>query len=246
MRRTLALALTLLAVPAAPAAAQSTGGTLYAPAPRGFSVTPASVPAGAQVTFAFRAVAAGAHVRARVDLLAPGRPAVRARFGLVRSGRALAVRWTAAVPAGHYTARLVVSGTASAYARAPLDVVAPPPPAGGFPVQGPYTLGDRFGVTRTGHTHQGQHIAAAAGTPVVAPVAGSVHWTAYQAAGAGHYVVVDGADGREYVFMHLLAGSTAVAKGRPVTAGQRLRAVRAAGGAPRPPPPPPNLARRRG
>src|SRR4051794_3660584 len=261
MRRILALTLFLLAAGAAPAAAQSTGGALYVPAPRGFSVTPASVAPGAPVTFAFRAAAPGAHVRARVDLLAPGRPAVRARLGLVRTGRRLTVRWTAAVPAGPYTGRLVLrrgrpgrgvaargpaagpgghytgrlvlgrGAQASAYARVALDVVAPPPPTGVFPVQGPYTLGDRFGVTRTGHTHQGQDIAAAAGTPVVAPVAGSVHWTAYQAAGAGYYAVVYGADARAYVFMHLLAGSTAAAKGRPVTAGQRLGLVGATGDA---------------
>src|SRR4051794_2389583 len=149
MRRIPALSLLALLLLAAPARAQSTGGALYAPAPRGFSVTPASVAPGAKVTFAFRAAAAGKRVRARVDVLAPGRATVRARFGLVRTGRKLSVRWTAAVPAGHYTARLVLTGAgayaASAYARVPLDVVAPPAPlattAGVFPVQGLYTLG---------------------------------------------------------------------------------------------------------
>src|SRR5262245_13300516 len=167
--------LTLLALLlcAAPAAAQSTGGTLYAPTPRGFTVTPASVTTGAKVTFAFRS---GAIARARVDLLYPGRPTVRVRFGLRRTKLA----WTAALPAGHYTARLVLIGrgahASTAYARVPLDVVAPPAPTGVFPVQGPYTLGDGFGVGRAGHLHQGQDIAAASGTPVVSPVAGTVYW----------------------------------------------------------------------
>jgi murein DD-endopeptidase MepM/ murein hydrolase activator NlpD len=127
------------------------------------------------------------------------------------------------------------------YLRTALSVVAPapPPPTAApaslattgskvFPVQGPYSFGGegaRFGAGRTGHIHQGQDIVAAEGIPVVAPVGGVVHWVAYQASGAGHYVVVAGADGRHYVFMHLQTGSIAVAKGAPVTAGQRLGAV---------------------
>ena len=48
-----------------------------------------------------------------------------------------------------------------------------------FPVSGPYDLGgadSRFGARRTGHRHQGQDIAAAEGTAVVAPHAGSVEF----------------------------------------------------------------------
>ena len=55
--------------------------------------------------------------------------------------------------------------------------------------------------------------------------------TAYQAGGAGYYVVLHGADARDYVFMHLLAGSTAVAKDQAVVAGQRLGLVGATGDA---------------
>ena len=95
-----------------------------------------------------------------------------------------------------------------------------------FPVQGPYSFGGpdaRFGVGRPGHTHQGQDIAAAEGTPVVTPIAGTVHWTAYQAGGAGYYVVIAGADGRHYVFMHLQAGLDRRHQGR---AGHRRAAGR--------------------
>jgi murein DD-endopeptidase MepM/ murein hydrolase activator NlpD len=142
----------------------------------------------------------------------------------------------------------VVSGAGvTRYLRAPLTVVAPPPPpaptptpasltaAPGskvFPVQGPYSLGGtdaRFGAGRTGHTHQGQDIVAAEGLPVVTPVGGVVHWIAYQANGAGHYVVVRGDDGRHYVFMHLQAGSTAVSRNATVLAGQRVGAVGSTG-----------------
>ena len=65
---------------------------------------------------------------------------------------------------------------------------------------------------------------AAEGTPLVAPVAGTVYWLAYQAGGAGHYVVDRGTDGRDYVFMHLVTGSITVKKG---AARRRRAAVRA-------------------
>ena len=112
--------------------------------------------------------------------------------------------------------------------------MAPPVTAasGVFPVQGDYSLGGdeaRFGARRSGHTHQGQDILAASGTPVVAPRAGFVSWRAFQKGGAGHYLVVRGDDARDYVFMHLLDGSVAVQKGQGVAAGQQLAAVGSTG-----------------
>ena len=56
-------------------------------------------------------------------------------------------------------------------------------------------------------------------------MAGIVHWRAYQAGGAGYYVVIRGDDGRDYAFMHFQAGSTVVEKGQRVAAGQRLASV---------------------
>jgi murein DD-endopeptidase MepM/ murein hydrolase activator NlpD len=241
LRRALALSLPVLFVVAAPARASSSGGALYAPAAaRGFAVAPGTATAGSPLRFAFRALTPGARVRARVDFAAGGRVVVRAPLGRVRSGRVLSLRWTppaGALPPGAYSARLLLGDRPAARAR--LAVVAPPPPppatvasaAGVFPVQGPYAFGDTFGVSRPGHVHQGQDIAAASGTPVVAPLAGTVLTSAYQASGAGYYVVLHGADGRDYVFMHLLAGSTAVAKGQAVTPGQRLGLVGATGDA---------------
>lgn len=102
-----------------------------------------------------------------------------------------------------------------------------------FPVQGTYTFGgdgSRFGSGRPGHIHQGQDVSAASGTPLVAPVAGTVTWKANQPGGAGIYVVVRGsADGRDYVFMHLKRGSVLVSAGSAVTAGQQLAQVGATG-----------------
>jgi murein DD-endopeptidase MepM/ murein hydrolase activator NlpD len=224
MRRIPVLTMLCFALCCSPAAAQAV-------APN-FSVSPASVEPGKPVTFAFRANGSGS-VRARVDLLAPGRPAVRAKLGRIRAGRPVSVAWTPpALPAGAYTARLVITArSAKAYERAPLAVMAPVVAAttdGVFPVQGAYGFGgadSRFGAARSGHTHQGQDIAAAEGTPVVSPRAGSVHWVAYQATGAGYYVVIRADDGRDFVFMHLQAGSTLVAKDQAVAAGQRIAAV---------------------
>jgi murein DD-endopeptidase MepM/ murein hydrolase activator NlpD len=247
LRVSLAL-LALLILPAT-AAASGSGGTLAGPTAQRFTASPTTVAPGAKVTFALRATP-GALVR--VDVITPDAPAVRVRLGRVGSSGSVRGAWTAAVAAGKYTARLVVTGAGvTRYYRAPLSVAAPTPtptpaatPAPAtltgttttaskiFPVQGPYSFGGpdaRFGVGRPGHIHQGQDIVAAEGTPVVTPIAGTVHWTAFQAAGAGYYVVIAGADGRHYVFMHLQQGSIAVTKGAPVTAGQRVGLVGSTG-----------------
>jgi murein DD-endopeptidase MepM/ murein hydrolase activator NlpD len=161
--------------------------------------------------------------------------------------------------AGHYLVRLHVtdprghtlrrSGSFPGRARmvvrrrrvAPAPAVPTPAPAvpgpspggaGVFPVAGAFDFGGadaRFGAGRVGHIHEGQDILAAAGTPVVAPYAGTIASTSYQASGAGEYVVLDAADGRDYFFAHCLRGSTAVAEGAAVGAGQPLCLVGATG-----------------
>ena len=217
------LILAILLFAAAPAEAAGTGGAEATP----FTATPATVAPGATVTFAFKAAP---RTLARVDLITPGRPATRIKLGRVGANGALSATWAATAAGGTYTARLVLQSRGTTrYVRAPLTVTVPATltstTSGIFPVQGPYTLGDPFGVGRPGHIHQGQDIAAAEGTPIVTPHAGTVYWVAYQASAAGYYVVVAGDDGRDYVFMHLQEGSTAVAKGQAVTAGQRIGLV---------------------
>ena len=62
-----------------------------------------------------------------------------------------------------------------------------------FPLAGSFDWGNegsRFGARRKGHLHQGHDLAAAEGTPVVAPRGGLVKAVGYQRGGAGHYVVV--------------------------------------------------------
>ena len=101
-----------------------------------------------------------------------------------------------------------------------------------FPIVGPFSYGGkdaRFGAGRTGHTHQGQDLSAAEGLPVVTPHGGVVETVEFQAKGAGHYVVVGGRDGRDYVFMHLRTGSIPVVEGQRVRTGERVGEVGSTG-----------------
>jgi murein DD-endopeptidase MepM/ murein hydrolase activator NlpD len=217
---------------------------------RAFSVTPATVKPGAPLTVRWRIDGRVRKAQVRVDLIPTqgGRPAATLRLGHRRTNRRLSVRWNPKLAPGTYMARLrATAARARRFARVtrsdtvqvtapPVAVPAPAPPppsapatgSGVFPIRGTYSLGGaeaRFGAERSGHIHQGQDILAAEGTPVVSPRAGTVVWRAYQAAGAGNYLVVRGDDGRDYVFMHLANESTLVEKGQAVAAGQQLAAV---------------------
>jgi murein DD-endopeptidase MepM/ murein hydrolase activator NlpD len=98
-----------------------------------------------------------------------------------------------------------------------------------FPLKGNFVYGDpgsRFGAERTGHTHQGQDVAAPEGTQVRAPRGGIVKTVAYQGNGAGHYIVIDGAgEKRDYVFMHLQTDSIRVQQGQRVRTGKWIANV---------------------
>ena len=98
-----------------------------------------------------------------------------------------------------------------------------------FPVAGAFSWGGEgsgFGASRKGHSHQGQDLPAAEGTPLVAPRGGVVEVVEYQAAGAGHYVVLDGeGEDYDYVFMHMRTGSIPVVVGQRVRTGQLIGEV---------------------
>jgi murein DD-endopeptidase MepM/ murein hydrolase activator NlpD len=105
---------------------------------------------------------------------------------------------------------------------------APLTSAGVFPVSGPYSFGGRdarFGAARAGHIHQGQDVIAASGTPIVAPLSGTILWKADQPAGAGIYLIEHASDGRDYAFMHIKRGTTRVTVGDAVRAGEQLAQV---------------------
>ena len=142
--------------------------------------------------------------------LAPGRYRVRLH---VRGLRGTVLARKASAP-----------GLTTLTVRAPEPAPAPLPDAAGhvFPVAGPHGYGDGFGAARNGYSHQGQDITAAEGVPVVAPVAGSISFTDYQAHAAGYYIVEKGSDGYDYFFAHCQKGSVVVAPEQAVLAGQPL------------------------
>jgi murein DD-endopeptidase MepM/ murein hydrolase activator NlpD len=210
-----------------------------------FTVTPATLGPAAPATFTFRIDGPMRTVRVRIEFTrtATAAPVKRLRLGYRRTGVRHTYVWTPApgeLPAGDYDVALRAFDDAGHRARRAavgrLTVSVPPPaiPAttGVFPIQGPYSLGGddaRFGAQRDGHVHQGQDVTAAAGTPVVAPVASFVYWVDFQRNGAGHYVVLRGGDGTDYVFMHLRAGSITSLQGAALAAGQPFAQVGSSG-----------------
>src|SRR5947208_779997 len=103
-----------------------------------------------------------------------------------------------------------------------------------FPVAGPHSFGgpeNRFGAQRANHVHQGQDVLSAEGTPVLAPLAGMITSTSYQAGGAGYYAVEHTDVGLDFMFAHFKAGSVLVSAGQAVAAGQTLAQVGQTGSA---------------
>jgi murein DD-endopeptidase MepM/ murein hydrolase activator NlpD len=101
-----------------------------------------------------------------------------------------------------------------------------------FPVRGDHDYGgaaSRFGAPRSGHTHQGQDVAASCGTPLVAAQGGTVMARSYEAGGAGNYVVIKGKGSRkDYVYMHMI-GPGPLTDGQKVRTGQRIGKVGSTG-----------------
>jgi hypothetical protein len=135
------------------------------------------------------------------------------------------------------------SGVATLTVTAPLPPPTPPPlppaaPEPGvltpaesvadgavFPVAGAHSFGgpeNRFGAPRGTHVHQGQDVLTSEGTPVVAPLAGTILTTSFQAGGAGYYAVEHTLVGFDFMFAHCAANSLALGPGQAVAAGQML------------------------
>jgi hypothetical protein len=173
-------------------------------------------------------------------------PVARIVLGHVRVGRTISVRWPKKLklPAGSYLVRVhardpfnhVLERLAHASGRSSLVVTAAPKPptaplapatpapgsvlpGGTFPVAGAHSYGDLFGASRKGYSHQGVDVLAAEGTQVVAPVAGTITITDYQASAAGYYVVEQATDGRSFFFAHCQKGSFGAKAGEVVTQG---------------------------
>jgi len=96
-----------------------------------------------------------------------------------------------------------------------------------FPILGPHEFGTgagRFGAARSGHTHQGQDVMAACGTPLVAARGGKVQYAGYQYA-AGNYVVIDGrGTPNDFMYAHL-AEPSPLHSGDTVRTGQPIGIV---------------------
>ena len=137
-----------------------------------------------------------------------------------------------ALPAGRYRVRVrAIDGAGNTLVRAArtsaVDEIGVFPYR--FPLKGNFVYGDpgsRFGAPRSGHSHQGQDIGAPEGIQVRAARGGVVRTSAYQAAGAGNYVVIDAAgQNRDYVYMHMQTGSVRVQEGQRVRTGQWIGSV---------------------
>ncbi len=101
-----------------------------------------------------------------------------------------------------------------------------------FPVGDPHNFGGpgaRFGAPRSGHSHQGQDVFAPCGTQVYAAQAGNIKVNAYEGS-AGYYLVIDGADGTDTVYMHLI-NRPGVPRGTWVQAGWHIGNVGQSGNA---------------
>jgi murein DD-endopeptidase MepM/ murein hydrolase activator NlpD len=216
------------------------------PVARVFALTPRTVAGdGSRPSIRLRVEARGTRVSARLALLrvSDRRPAGALDLGRQPTGRTVTIPWprSAPLPSGRFIVRLHVKDGAGrtllrrarTSGRTTLTVRAPKPTIGGvFPVAGPHSYGGddaRFGASRPGHVHQGQDLMAAEGTPVLAPLGGTVVHRAYQASGAGYYLVVRGSDARDYVFMHCVKGSITLVVDDVVAQGQQVCAVGSTG-----------------
>ena len=164
-----------------------------------------------------------------IDLLHEPDGAVVAHWDVasIPAGTVQSITWDATVsgkpaPEGRYEFHIAQAQTGNAVRAA-----AAPAAAGFlylghmFPVRGPHTYGDGFGVARSGHTHQGVDVMAACGTPLVAARGGVVKYKGTHPA-AGNYLVIDGAGtGIDNAYMHLRDPSP-LKKGDKVLTGQPI------------------------
>jgi murein DD-endopeptidase MepM/ murein hydrolase activator NlpD len=152
--------------------------------------------------------------------------------GAAAPGSVQSVDWDGMVagiaqPEGRYVFQVVAAIAGGAGARA-AQASAPAPRRESFwlvrdvfPIAGPHTYGDGFGVQRAGHTHQGVDVMADCGTPLLAAHGGTVKFAGTQSL-AGNYVVISTDDGSgDHVYMHL-RDAALVKKGDAVATGQPI------------------------
>jgi murein DD-endopeptidase MepM/ murein hydrolase activator NlpD len=96
-----------------------------------------------------------------------------------------------------------------------------------FPILGTHEFAlsaGRFGAGRSGHTHQGQDVMAACGTPLLAARGGVVQYAEYEA-NAGNYIVIDGkGTPNDFMYAHM-AEPSPLQVGETVRTGQPIGIV---------------------
>jgi murein DD-endopeptidase MepM/ murein hydrolase activator NlpD len=225
------------------------------PLPRVLRVSPTTLTSpGTAPKLSLRIDGPAAPVRVRLEMTKTGstKPAATLDLGLRATRRTRSVTWAALASRtlaggryrltlvavdtrGHALARSAATGVTVKVKPKPVAKPAPkpksPPTSSGqgdhrFPVAGSYSYGDGFGVDRVDHIHMGQDLAAAEGTPLVAPYHGTISVRSSDCNNAaGCYVVLAADDGRSYVFFHMLEGSVVVSEGQRVATGQRIGEV---------------------
>jgi murein DD-endopeptidase MepM/ murein hydrolase activator NlpD len=188
---------------------------------------------GRTATVAFY-VRGAAPVDVAVDVVRASDRVAVAHFGLTGAapGSVQSVDWDGTIagvaqPEGRYVFQVAAAIAGGVGARA-AQASAPAPRRESFwlvrdvfPIAGPHTYGQGFGVQRSGHTHEGQDVMADCGLPLVASQAGTVKFAGTQSL-AGNYVVLTAADGSaDYVYMHL-RDPALVKKGDRVVTGQPI------------------------
>jgi murein DD-endopeptidase MepM/ murein hydrolase activator NlpD len=174
----------------------------------------------------------------RIDVVDEAGEVVRSYYrNDVEPHRPIGIRWDGmtsekkTAPKGRYSFRVGPQGSGQTAGRASSS--SEPLSLGfeffvyEFPILGPHNYGgpdNRFGAPRAGHTHEGQDVLAACGTPLVAARGGEVRYAAYEGA-AGNYLVING-KGTPYdtVYMHL-AQPSPLKTGDPVRTGQAIGIV---------------------
>jgi murein DD-endopeptidase MepM/ murein hydrolase activator NlpD len=173
----------------------------------------------------------------RIDVIDAAGESVRTFFrNDVAPNAETRIRWDGATnagrpaPNGRYTFRVASqAGTVAARAAASSEATSLDFAFYGyaFPILGPHDFGGaagRFGAPRSGHTHQGQDVMAACGTPEVAARGGTVQYSGYEG-NAGNYIVIDGkGTGLDFMYAHL-AEPSPLNTGDPVRTGQPIGVV---------------------
>ena len=144
--------------------------------------------------------------------------------GTHRRGAALVAALALATAAIGAQAASAQTGGSAAPGSTTTTTTAAPAGSMMFPVAGAHAFGQGIGAPRAGHSHQGQDIMAACGTPLVSVSRAKVKWVSYQGA-AGNYVVIRNKKlHQDYMYAHL-AYRASVTKGQVVQPGQQIGIV---------------------